>query len=397
MWAYYNITDGCSYIYDGSTWQLLARKGTDGATGSGDGSIRWRGTFANVNEVYEPAPLDAFFNTTDGCSYIYNGTNWVMLAQAGEDGKDGTDGTNGTNGKDGEDGEDGKGINWRGSYSTANDISSPKYLDAYWNTTENCAYVYNGSEWTVLIKGPASGGTGSSSNTNIGSELGANVVGTTLISWDSTLATGEIRIPNGVTDIAEEVFKNNDKITRVIIPSTVVNIGYSAFYDCDNITSVEFLGNGLEIISKGAFDGCDNLVNFTLPSSLKIIGENAFYGCKKITTVNIPDNVTSVGSSAFDGCWMLRTLTIGSGVTELLYRTFSNCDSLVSVTIPDTVIYINGTIFYHCDSLVELQITPSTWSKKDFLNISTCTNLTVSDLMDSTSYHDEYYFTRITE
>ena len=385
LWAYYNITDGCSYIYDGSTWQLLARKGTDGATGSGDGSIRWRGTFANVNEVYEPAPLDAFFNTTDGCSYIYNGTNWVMLAQAGEDGKDGTDGTNGTNGKDGEDGEDGKGINWRGSYSTVNDITSPKYLDAYWNTTENCAYVYNGSEWTVLIKGPASGGTGSSSNTNIGSELGANVVGTTLISWDSTPATGVVRIPNGVTDIAEDVFNDNDKITRVIIPSTVVNIGYRAFYGCDNITSVEFLGNGLEIISEEAFYGCDNLVNFTLPSSLKIIGENAFYGCKKITTVNIPDNVISVGSYAFDGCWMLRTLTIGSGVTELLYRTFANCDSLVSVTIPDTVIFISDTVFGDCDSISELQIT-GTWNSGN--------NLTIENLCSNSAF--DHIYTRDT-
>ena len=391
LWAYYNITDGCSYIYDGSKWQLLARKGTDGATGSGDGSIRWRGTFANANEVYEPAPLDAFFNTTDGCSYIYNGTNWVMLARAGEDGKDGTDGTNGTNGKDG---EDGKGINWRGSYSTGNDISSPKYLDAYWNTTENCAYVYNGSEWTVLIKGPASGGTGSSSNTNIGSELGANVVGTTLISWDSTLATGEIRIPNGVTDIAEEVFYNNDKITRVIIPSTVVNIGYRAFYGCDNITSVEFLGNGLEIISEGAFEGCGNLVNFTLPSSLKIIGEKAFYGCKKITTVNIPDNVTSVGSSAFNGCWMLRTLTIGSGVTNLEEYTFCDCDALTSVIIQNTVKTISVRLFVGCDSLVELVI-DGTWC----INNGEAQKISIADLKRDT-YSDGYYdytWTRVTE
>ena len=391
LWAYYNITDGCSYIYDGSKWQLLARKGTDGATGSGDGSIRWRGTFANANEVYEPAPLDAFFNTTDGCSYIYNGTNWVMLARAGEDGKDGTDGTNGANGKDG---EDGKGINWRGSYSTGNDISSPKYLDAYWNTTENCAYVYNGSEWTVLIKGPASGGTGSSSNTNIGSELGANVVGTTLISWDSTLATGEIRIPNGVTDIAEEVFYNNDKITRVIIPSTVVNIGYRAFYGCDNITSVEFLGNGLEIISEGAFEGCGNLVNFTLPSSLKIIGEKAFYGCKKITTVNIPDNVTSVGSSAFNGCWMLRTLTIGSGVTNLEEYTFCDCDALTSVIIQNTVKTISVRLFVGCDSLVELVI-DGTWC----INNGEAQKISIADLKRDT-YSDGYYdytWTRVTE
>ncbi len=389
LWAFYNITDGCSYIYDGSTWQLLARKGTDGATGSGDGSIRWRGTFANANEVYEPAPLDAFFNKTDGCSYIYNGTNWVMLAQAGEDGKDGTDGTNGTNGKDG------KGINWRGSYSTVNDISSPKYLDAYWNTTENCAYVYNGSKWTVLIKGPASGGTGSSSNTNIGSEVGANVVGTTLVSWDSTPASGVIRIPNGVTDIAEEVFYNNDKITRVIIPSTVVNIGIAAFDDCDNLTSVEFLGPGLEIIGRAAFYDCDNLVNITLPNTLKAIGHGAFMYCSKITTVNIPGSVVTISSDAYAYCSMLRNLTIGYGVAEIQANAFESCVALTSVTIPNSVVLIYGNVFYKCSSLSDLQISPSTWEHVGYYT-GTVSNLTLSDL---TKYDSQnlYQYSRVTE
>lgn len=382
LWAYYNTTDGCSYIYDGSAWQLLARKGTDGATGSGDGGIRWLGTFNGSYEISTPAALDAYFNKTDGCSYIYNGTNWILLAQAGEDGKDGIDGTNG---------KDGLSINWLGSKTCHEDIQSPKKLDAYWNTTENCAYIYNGYSWTVLVKGPGSEGTGSSDPTN--STADAEIVGTTLLSWKVSNPEGAIRIPNGVTDIAEGVFKDKDKITSVIIPSTVVTIGKEAFYDCDGLTSVKFLGSGLETIGTSAFESCDNLATITLPNSLKVIDAEAFYGCKKLTTVNIPDSVIQLGSEAYGVCYMLRTLTIGRGVTHLEYRTFYDCDALVSVAIPDTVICISEAIFYGCNNLKTLQIS-GTWEHS---NRGIKNQLSISNLVNSNPSGISYYWTRVTE
>ena len=338
--AYYNITDGCSYIYDGNTWHLLARKGTDGATSSGDGSIRWLGSFVNFNEVPNPDAMDAFFNESTGCSYIYNGTKWVLLAQAGLNGIS---------------------INWLGSYANTNFIHEPKYLDAYWNTTENCAYIYDGEKWTVLAKGPASGGSGSTDPT-IGTEAGANIVGTTLVSWENP--QGVIRIPNGVTDIAEGVFYNKDDITRVIIPSSVVSIGKEAFYDCYNLTSVEFLGPGLKIIGESAFAGCENLANIVLPNTLTTIGIAAFMYCKNITTVNIPNSVVTIGNDAYRYCSMLRTLTIGSGVTNLEEYIFGDCDTLTSVTIPDNVLRISVRLFVECDSLSEVHAS-GTWSDNE--------------------------------
>lgn len=344
--AYYNTTDGCSYIYTGSSWQLLARKGSDGATSSGDGSIRWLGSFVDFNEVPNPDAMDAFFNETTGCSYIYNGTEWILLAQSGADGAAGNDGIS---------------INWLGSYANTNFIHGPKYLDAYWNTTENCAYIYDGEKWTVLAKGPASGGSGSTDPT-IGTEAGANIVGTTLVSWENP--QGVIRIPNGVTDIAEGVFYNKDDITRVIIPSSVVSIGKEAFYDCYNLTSVEFLGPGLKIIGESAFAGCENLANIVLPNTLTTIGIAAFMYCKNITTVNIPNSVVTIGNDAYRYCSMLRTLTIGSGVTNLEEYIFGDCDTLTSVTIPDNVLRISVRLFVECDSLSEVHAS-GTWSDNE--------------------------------
>ncbi len=137
--AYYNTTDGCSYIYDGNEWKLLARKGSDGvsgAGGSGNGGIIWLGDFAKESEILNPEVLNAYYNTTTGCSYIYNGTEWKLLA------KGGTDGT---------------GITWLGDLPSASYIDNPEYLNAYYNTSDGCSYIYNGREWVLLAKAGING------------------------------------------------------------------------------------------------------------------------------------------------------------------------------------------------------------------------------------------------
>ncbi len=155
--AYYNTTDGCSYIYNGTEWHLLSRKGSDGATvsgGSGSGGITWLGDFADSSEIISPEVLSAYYNTTTGCSYIWNGTEWKLLAKAGTDGADG------------------ESINWLGELPSDSAVVSPKYLDAYYNTTNGCSYIYTGTKWELLAKSAPEQNTIEFSNTyNIGDVL----------------------------------------------------------------------------------------------------------------------------------------------------------------------------------------------------------------------------------
>ena len=147
--AYFNTTDGCSYIYDGTKWVLLAKAGMDsedgidGQDGKDGISIVWLGSFASAKEIENPKKLNAYFNTTDGCSYIYDGTKWTLLAKSGRDSEDG---------KDGEDGQNGISIVWLGSFASEEEIENPKVMNAYYNTTDGCSYIYNGTEWTLLAK-----------------------------------------------------------------------------------------------------------------------------------------------------------------------------------------------------------------------------------------------------
>lgn len=83
-WAYYNSTDGNSYIYNGMVWDLLAKGGADGTDGKDGISIVWKGTTSI--EPDDPELYWAYHNTETGYSYIYNGNYWEVLAAAGADG-----------------------------------------------------------------------------------------------------------------------------------------------------------------------------------------------------------------------------------------------------------------------------------------------------------------------
>ena len=81
-------------------------------------SIYWAGSFAGPEEIYNPAYLWVYYNTTDGCSYIYTYSGWTLFASGAKnvnnesyattiDGRDGIDGKNGADGRDGINGKDG--------------------------------------------------------------------------------------------------------------------------------------------------------------------------------------------------------------------------------------------------------------------------------------------------
>ncbi|MBQ3921926.1 MAG: hypothetical protein II707_01420 [Spirochaetales bacterium] len=59
---------------------------------------------------------------------------------------------NDTTGSEGKDGADGASIVWKGSYASADDnaLANPQYLWAFYNTTDGCSYLWNGTEWTLL-------------------------------------------------------------------------------------------------------------------------------------------------------------------------------------------------------------------------------------------------------
>lgn len=66
--------------------------GKDGENGKNGISIKWLGAFESADKIEEAEELNAYYNTEDGCSYIYVDGKWKLLASAGKNGADGKDG-----------------------------------------------------------------------------------------------------------------------------------------------------------------------------------------------------------------------------------------------------------------------------------------------------------------
>lgn len=93
-----------------------------------------------------------------------------------------------------------------------------------------------------------------------------------------------------VTKIANEAFKNNKKVEKVIVGENIEIIGQKAFYGCKKLKFVVISGR-VRLIEKYAFKNCKNLKTITIKSTKLTkgsIGKNAFKGINKKATFKCP-------------------------------------------------------------------------------------------------------------
>ena len=162
-----------------------------------------------------------------------------------------------------------------------------------------------------------------------------------------------ITVPDSVTSIGSYAFRGCSSLVSVVIPDSVTSIGDYAFYYCSSLVSV-VIPDSVTSIGDAAFRGCSSLVSVVIPNSVTSIGSDAFYYCESLVSVVIPDSVTSIGSEAFCACDSLVSVTIPDSVTSIGSWAFFGCDSLESVVIPDSVTSIGGYAFAYCKSLTSI-------------------------------------------
>ena len=200
----------------------------------------------------------------------------------------------------------------------------------------------------------------------------------------------EIVIPDIVTSIGDNAFKDCSGLTSVEIPNSVTSIGKSAFSGCTSLTSITlpFIGKsvdgtiythfgyifgasssssnyenvpqtlksvtitGSSSIGDLAFYGCSNLTSIEIPNSVTSIGDRAFLICTSLTSIEIPDSVTSIGDLAFSGCSNLTSIEIPNSMTSIGDDAFRGCTSLTSIEIPDSVTSIGDYAFSGCNNLM---------------------------------------------
>ncbi len=110
-----------------------------------------------------------------------------------------------------------------------------------------------------------------------------------------------------VTEIADNAFYANKKITGVIISDNVRRIGKSAFISCTKVTEL-ITGDSVEIIDNNAFLGCESLQRLHLGGALKKIGVAALSGCLKLEKIDYDG--TEAAFSAIDNQASMGNITV---------------------------------------------------------------------------------------
>ena len=124
----------------------------------------------------------------------------------------------------------------------------------------------------------------------------------------------------GINTTTQGVINENDynsliqktDIKEINIPETITSIGEDAFKDCTNLTSINFIGESkVESIGANAFLNT-GISEINIPETITEISEGAFKDCTNLTSINFIGEVKieSIGDNAFlnTGISSLRTL-----------------------------------------------------------------------------------------
>lgn len=191
-------------------------------------------------------------------------------------------------------------------------------------------------------------------------------------------------IPNGVTVIGKEAFRGCNAIKKVSVPDTVTVIEGQVFKECSALTSI-IIPNGVKSIGQSAFSWCTSLENVIIPNSVTEIGRWGFCCCKSLKRIEIPGSVTTLGGDEFSGCDMLEYVKFSVGIKEISNSMFYNCYALTTVEIPYGMTAIGDSAFGYCFTL-ESVVIPSgvtTIGKEAFLCCKSLKNITIPESVKS--------------
>ncbi|MBO7595657.1 MAG: leucine-rich repeat protein [Bacteroidales bacterium] len=185
----------------------------------------------------------------------------------------------------------------------------------------------------------------------------------------------EVKIPNSVTTIGRNAFKNCIFLTRIVIPDSVTIIGSNAFDNCTSLREI-IISKALTTINDNAFINCKSLQTVAIPAFVTTIGKRAFWNCSSIRQISFPKcllavkdsafafcnnldsiffndclSLISIGDNAFFGCTSLHNIDIPNSVISIGHYAFAYCKKLQQVVIPNPKVIINRNSFIHCDLL----------------------------------------------
>lgn len=164
-----------------------------------------------------------------------------------------------------------------------------------------------------------------------------------------------MEIPDSVETVGTKVFSWCRKLKTIELGKNQkdTSLGYSFFHNCRMLEKV-VIPDGVTEIEDEVFRDCRSLKTVVMPDGIVRIGAHAFLGCESLAGIEIPDSVSEIGDMAFADSG-LRTVTLPDGIQGIGDYVFRNCSRLVIIRLGKNLKAVSKDAFEGCKSLLEIQ------------------------------------------
>jgi hypothetical protein len=162
----------------------------------------------------------------------------------------------------------------------------------------------------------------------------------------------EVRIPEGVHTIADDVFKGMSWLLEITLPSTLKRVGNGAFKGCRQITRLVF-PEGFLSVGEHAFHKCHKLGELIFPKTMTEVGACAFLYCDGLKKV-VMEGPTHFGKAVFSHNMSLSEVALNADLDDSNFsdEVFEGCINLKRITLSGTTYELGnliGTMDSHSD------------------------------------------------
>ncbi|MDE7325131.1 MAG: leucine-rich repeat domain-containing protein, partial [Lachnospiraceae bacterium] len=156
----------------------------------------------------------------------------------------------------------------------------------------------------------------------------------------------KLLVADGITRIGENVFRESNLMTEIILPPSVTSVGKGAFFGCKWLKTVR--QPLLDFYPRAGMEGKEDK-----PQSCGIreIADMAFANCGRLEYIELSNSFQRLGKRAFEHCTALMEVYLPEGIEEIPERTFFRCHSLKKVVFPSTLKRIGKEAFAFCGQL----------------------------------------------
>ena len=220
--------------------------------------------------------------------------------------------------------------------------------------------------------------------------------GTMLLAYPAGRTATSYAVPEGVTTICMNAFKNS-KLTSISLPASVAILGemhgntpepHFAFNGAKDLTTITVANDNPNFMSMDGVvfskDGHTLLACpegrsgvYVLPDGVTDIGRWAIQECDKLTSVTVNDGLENISEGAFYGCVALTSLVLSESVATMGSRVFNECDNLQVITCYSTTVptsygdpfdddNIDRLIYVRADLLNDYQNPSIFWGQHGF-------------------------------